>query len=1015
MTALTDVDVDTNAVNELKIDLRRAVDGEVRFDLGTRATYSTDASNYRQIPIGVVIPRTPDAAVAAVRVCHDHGVPVLSRGGGTSLAGECCNVAVVIDWSKHCTRVLSVDADGGSTTVEPGIKLDELNDALADTGWMVGPKPATHVSCTIGGMIGNNSCGSTAQAYGKMVDSIRRMEVITYDGVRMWVGPTTDEEYERILAEGGRRAEIYRDLRRLRDEYGDEVRAKYPDIPRRVSGYDLDSLLPENDFDVARLLVGSESTLVTVLRAEISLVRIPKAHVLALLGFDDVIAAADAVPAVLEHDPAALEGMDHRLSDLEHSEHVAEGALSKLPDGNAWLLVQFNGDDTNEAHRRADDMVTHLRRDGITDRAEVLDDAAEQKKVWAAREGGLGATAHPPGGPDTHPGWEDAAVPPDKVGDYLRDFRDLLHRFDYHGASLYGHFGHGCIHTRIPFDLKSADGIRRYREFAIAAAHLVVDYGGSLSGEHGDGQARGELLSIMFGDEVVAAFEELKRVFDPDNRMNPGKVVFPAGLDEHLRWGADYRPAEPATHFSYPSDDHRFSIAANRCVGVGKCRGDQSGVMCPSYRATGEEEHSTRGRARLLFEMLEGDVITDGWRSTEVRDALDLCLACKGCRSDCPVNVDMATYKAEFLSHHYKRRLRPLSHYSMGWLPLLARMAMIAPIAVNALAHTPGLTSLLKRVGGIDAHRDVPRFAPERFTTWFHRRPTPPSKPSRGPVVLWPDTFTNNFDTDIARAAVEVLEAAGFEVRVPERAVCCGLTWISTGQLDAAKHVLKRTLEVLKPALRESIPVVVLEPSCAAVFRSDLPELMDGDEDAHRLSKVTRTLGELLRERAPDWSPDTSNASKTQQSAIVQPHCHQHAILGTGDETEVLGSAGVDAKLLDAGCCGLAGNFGFERGHYDVSVACAEDKLMPAVRAADSATLVVADGFSCRTQISHLDKDRAPVHTAQVLADALHAERGAPGKMASGDGASTGRRAVAAAAAGAGLLGGVWAIGRSRR
>ena len=988
-------------LDELKNALRKAVDGEVRFDLGARATYSTDASNYRQIPLGVVVPRTPEAAANAIAVCHDHDVPVFSRGGGTSLAGETCNVAVVLDWSKYCTRVLSVDAQAGVATVEPGIKLDELNDALAESGWMVGPKPATHVSCTIGGMIGNNSCGSTAQAYGKMVDSIRRMEVLTYDGVRMWVGPTDDDDYARIVAEGDRRGEIYRALRRLRDHYGEEVRARYPDIPRRVSGYNLDSLLPESGFDIAKLLVGSESTLVTVLRAEIGLVRVPKAHVAVLLGFPDIETAADAVPAVLEHDPAALEGMDYRLTELEHSQHMAQGALEELPEGRAWLLVQFNGDDVDDAAGSAEAMVDHLRRDGITHNAKVIRDPADQKRVWAAREGGLGATAHPPAGPDTHPGWEDAAVPPDRVGDYLRDFGELLDRFGYQGASQYGHFGHGCIHTRIPFDLKSAAGIERFREFVTAAAHLVTDYGGSLSGEHGDGQARGELLSIMFGEDVVTAFEELKRIFDPTNRMNPGKVVFPNRLDENLRWGADYRPAEPATHFAYPDDDHRFSIAADRCVGVGKCRGDESGVMCPSYRATGEEEHSTRGRARLLFEMLEGDVITDGWQSTEVRDALDLCLACKGCRSDCPVNVDMATYKAEFLSHHYKRRLRPLAHYSMGWLPLLSRAAMIAPRPINMLAHTPGVQALLKRAGGIDSHRDIPRFARRRFTSWFARRGDRPHTADRGPVVLWPDTFTNNFDTDIARAALAVLEDAGFEVRVPEQAVCCGLTWISTGQLDAAKHVARRTLEVLKPALRESIPVVVLEPSCAAVFRADLPELMHGDEDVHRLASLTRTLGEVLRERAPDWRPGGTDQAG---SALVQPHCHQHAILGTGADVDALGTAGVGGELLDAGCCGLAGNFGFEKGHYDVSVACAEDKLMPAVRSAPQDTTIVADGFSCRTQISHLDGSRAPVHTAQVLAAAL------PSSDAGAEQHRGGRRAIAnavpalAGLAGVGLL-----------
>ncbi|MFZ0832701.1 MAG: FAD-binding and (Fe-S)-binding domain-containing protein [Mycobacterium sp.] len=982
----------------MRDDLRRRVDGEVRFDRGSRATYSTDGSNYRQIPIGVVVPTSVDDAAAAIDVCRDHNVPVLSRGGGTSLAGQCCNTAVVLDWSKYCTQVVSVDADKGVAVVEPGIKLDSLNDHLADTGWMVGPRPSTHVSCTIGGMIGNNSCGATAQAYGKMVDSARRLEVLTYDGLRMWVGPTPDDLWQQIVDEGGRRADIYRGLRRIRDEYADDIRARYPDIPRRVSGYDLDSLLPEKGFDVAGLLVGSESTLVTVLRAEISLVRRPAAHVLALLGFDSLGAAGDAVPAVLDHQPAALEGFDRQLTELEHSQHLAEAALKELPEGNAWLMVQINGDDQDEASGKAEEMISDLRR-GAAQHTKILEDPRHQEQVWKAREAGLGATAHPPDSPDTHAGWEDGAVPPDRLGDYLRDFQQMLDRYGYSGASLYGHFGQGCVHVRIPFDLRTAAGIARYRAFAEEAAHLVTDYGGSLSGEHGDGQARGELLPIMFGDRVVRAFEELKDLFDPGNRMNPGKVVRALPLDRDLRWGADYRPAEPETQFAYPHDEHRFSRAANRCVGVGKCRGEESGVMCPSYRATGEEEHSTRGRARLLFEMLQGDVITDGWRSTEVRDALDLCLACKGCRNDCPVNVDMATYKAEFLYHHYKRRLRPMAHYSMGWLPLLARLAAIAPGPLNAVAHTPGVSLALKALGGIDRQRDIPRFAKRRFTAWFKDRPPSAGPAQRGPVVLWPDTFTNNFDTGIARDAVAVLESAGFEVRVPEQAVCCGLTWISTGQLQIAKKMLQRTLNALKPALHQSIPVVVLEPSCAAVFRSDMPELLDGDEDAHRLAALTRTLGEILRERAPDWSPPPMK-----RQAIVQPHCHQHAILGMDKDKAALSAGGIDADVLDAGCCGLAGNFGFERGHHDVSVACAEDKLLPAIRAAGTGTLVVADGFSCRTQIRELTGDRVAVHTASALAATL------PGNARDrhGDAATSRSRRLAAVGAAVALLGTGW-------
>ena len=937
----------------------------MRFDPGSRAAYSTDASNYRQVPIGVVVPRNAAAAVATIAVCRQHDVPVLSRGGGTSLAGQCCNAAVVIDWSKYCTRITSVDTDAGIAVVEPGIKLDVLNDRLEATGWMVGPKPSTHVSCTIGGMIGNNSCGSTAQAYGKMVDSVRRLEVVTYDGLRMWVGPTDDDKLAHILGEGGRRAEIYRGLNALAEKYADDIRSTYPNIPRRVSGYNLDSLLPENGFHVAKALVGSESTLVTVLHAELQLVRRPAASALAVIGFDDIASAADAVPAVLKQNPSALEGLDHRLVELEHSRRLAEKALRQLPDGTAWLMVQIDGDDQDDADRKAKAMIDALHEiahNGVT----VLDDPTRKKEVWAAREAGLGATAYPPNEPETHEGWEDAAVPPDRLGDYLRDFHKLLDRYDYGTASLYGHFGQGCVHTRIPFVLRTADGIAKYRSFAEESARLVVEYGGSLSGEHGDGQSRGELLSIMFGERMVGAFEQAKALFDPHNRMNPGKVVHPYRLDENLRFGVGYRPAEPATMFAYPDDDHRFSRAAARCVGVGKCRGHESGVMCPSYRATNEEEHSTRGRARLLFEMVQGDVITDGWRSTEVRDALDLCLACKGCRSDCPVDVDMATYKAEFLFHHYRRRLRPMSHYSMGWIPLWARLAAAAPLLVNNVTHTPGLSRVVKKAGGIDPNREMPSFADERFTHWFtHHRPTGAGA-RRGRVVLWPDTFVNNFEPDVGKAAVAVLESAGFDVEVPHRALCCGLTWISTGQLKVAKRVLRRTLTALRPALRTSTPVVVLEPSCAAVFRSDLPELLFGDEDAHRLSKQTFTIGELLAHKASDWQPPHIDAQ-----AVVQQHCHQHAILGYSNDRQLLVDAGVEPDVLDAGCCGLAGNFGFEKGHYDVSVACAEDKLLPALRSADPEALVLADGFSCRTQIRELASDRRPMHIAQVIAAAL--------------------------------------------
>jgi FAD/FMN-containing dehydrogenase/Fe-S oxidoreductase len=967
----------------LREELAARVDGEVRFDTGTKAAYAQDASNYRQVPIGVVLPKTADAGVEAVAVCRELGAPVLSRGGGTSLAGQCVNEAVVIDWTKYCHRLISVDQDAKTAVIQPGMALDKANDALASYGLMIGPKPSTHVSCTIGGMIGNNSCGSTAQAYGKMVDAVRRLEILTYDGLRTWAGETSDEDYEKIIAAGGREAEIYRRLREIRDAYLSQIRTGYPKIPRRVSGYNLDSLLPERGFHVGRALVGSESTLVTVLHAELSLVDVPKHKALVVLGYPDIAETGDVVPLVVRHSPSLLEGLDDTLISLEREEHLSEEALNQLPEGSGWLMIEFNGDTQQEADDRAHALIDDVQGDGDHPKPHVAytEDPKVEERLQEVREAGLGATAYPPGKHETHEGWEDAAVPPDRLGDYLRDFRKLLERHDYHGASLYGHFGQGCVHTRIPFELRTREGIAAYRSFIEAAADLVVSYGGSLSGEHGDGQSRGELLPKMFGPELMRAFGEYKAVFDPGNKMNPGKVVNPYRMDENLtRRG--FFPKEPATFFHYPEDGGKFSAgAASRCVGIGKCRGDEGGVMCPSYRVTREEEHATRGRARLLMEMVRGEVITDGWHSAEVRDALDLCLACKGCRKECPVDVDMATYKAEFLAHHYAGRLRPAAHYSMGWLPALSRLASAAPGLVNAVARAPGLGRLIKRAGGIDEHRELPRFAAERFTSWYQRRGR---KDGGEPVLLWPDTFTNNFHPEVGKAAVAVLEDAGYRVELPAKTLCCGLTWISTGQLGVARRVLNRTMATLRPALQAGWPVVVLEPSCAAVFRSDAAELT-GSDDARLLAKQTRTLAELLTEAG--WRPgaqDPAGLHPGARRAIAQVHCHQHAILGFDRDRELLRDCGVDVDVLDSGCCGLAGNFGFERGHYDVSVACAEHGLWPAVRDADPRTAILADGFSCRTQIEAGHLGREGMHLAELLAGMIggSTQRHSQGKRA---------------------------------
>ncbi|HEY2441532.1 MAG TPA: FAD-binding and (Fe-S)-binding domain-containing protein [Streptosporangiaceae bacterium] len=1009
--------------SQLQRDLAAAVDGEVRFDAGSRAAYSTDASNFRQVPIGVVVPRTVEAAQAAVAVCRQHDVPLLSRGGGTSLAGQCTNTAVVIDWTKYCHRVLEIDAEARTCTVEPGIVLDVLNNEhLKPYGLRFGPEPATHMNCTLGGMIGNNSCGATAQRTGKVVDNIAALEVLLYDGTRFWCGPTSDEEYAQIEQRGDQQARVYRRLRKLRDTYQDQIKAKYPDIPRRVSGYNLDSLLPEHGFDIAGLLVGSESTLVTVLRARLKLVDVLPERSLVVLGYPSVDRAADAVPRILEceRQPIALEGLDHRLITDEQIKHMNSQALKELPKGTAYLMVQFGGHTRDEVDQSATEMLDALHETEHEPDVSFYDDPAREDELWAVREAGLGATAHVPGHRDTWEGWEDSAVAPARLGDYLRDLNKLYDEFGYSdetGPSLYGHFGQGCVHTRIPFDLYTAEGVKKYRRFMERAASLVVSYGGSLSGEHGDGQSRGELLRQMFGDDLIAAFGEVKHIFDPGGKMNPGKVVHPAGLDEHLKLGGDWAPAAPQDlFFRFPHDGGSFAQAANRCVGVGKCRHhDNKGgsVMCPSYQVTMEEEDSTRGRARLLFEMLNGhgdSPVTDGWRSDAVKDALDLCLACKGCKSDCPANVDMATYKAEFLAHHWQGRQwrRPRSDLALGWLPLTARtvsLLRLAPV-VNAALQVPLLRKAATALGGLE-DREVPPFATQTLQEWYAAR-GPRGDGRRGTVLLWPDSFTNYFHPHVGQAAVEVLESAGWRVELPAGRLCCGLTWISTGQLATGKKVLEKTVAALAPHVRAGGYVVGLEPSCTAVFRGDAPELFPDNQDVLRLRDHTKTLAELLTEHTPGYQPPA-----IRRPVLAQVHCHQHAVMGWDADAKLLKEACAEAEHLETGCCGLAGNFGFQAGHGEVSRAIAERALLPKLRAASPGAVVLADGFSCRTQIHELDSGgREGMHLAELLATAgslgydrperAAAPRPAPPRVGTRAAAVLG--AVGAAAALAGVL-----------
>lgn len=947
----------------LTSDLRDSIRGEVRFDAGSRALYATDSSNYRQTPIGVVIPRDADDVMATVEVCKRYGAPILGRGGGTSLAGQCCNTAVILDFSKYMNRVVEIDPEGRRATVQPGTILDDLRRPAEKHQLTYGPDPATHNHCTLGGMIGNNSCGVHSVMAGRTSDNVEELEILTYDGLRMRVGQTSDEQFDRIIREGGRRAEIYRRLKGLADRYGDLIRERFPKIPRRVSGYGLDQLLPENGFHVARALVGTESTCVIVLEATLRLVSSPQARVVLALGYPDIYTAGDHVPQIMEQGPIALEALDDKVTQfaLEHHLHAADIRL--LPSGHGWMVAEFGGSEPAEAREKAQKVMDALKGADGAPSMRLFEDPAQQRRIWAVREAGLGATTFLPDGRITWPGWEDAAVPPDRLGSYLREFRKLLQKYGYDGA-LYGHFGDGCIHTSIDFDLETRDGIEAFRHFVEEAADLVVGYGGSLSGEHGDGQARGALLVKMFGPELMTAFREFKAIWDPDGKMNPGKVVDAYPVDKNLRLGTDYRPPSVKTHFAFPDDERSFARATLRCVGVGACRKLDTGTMCPSFMALREEEHATRGRARLLFEMLRGDPLNGGWRDENVKEALDLCLACKGCKGECPVKVDMATYKSEFLSHYYSGKLRPAHAYAFGLIMYWARLAAPAPHVANLLTRSPLLGDLGKLLSGVAPQRSIPAFAPQTFKAWFRKRePTSEGKPR---VILWPDTFNNHFHPSTAKAAVEVIESAGWQVMVPDRFLCCGRPFYDYGMLGLAKHHLRRVLRTLRPLIAGGTPVVCLEPSCCSVFRDELVNLFPQDEDAKRLCSQTYLLSEFLEKKVEGYQPP-----RLVRKALVHGHCHHKAIMRMTEEEDVLDKMGLDFEILDSGCCGMAGAFGFERGeHYEVSMKCGERVLLPRVRQASEDTLIVADGFSCREQIRQAT-NRQALHLADVLRMAI--------------------------------------------
>lgn len=942
--------------------LRRHIAGTVRFDPGGRALYSTDASNYRQVPLGVVTPRDQADLEQALAIARDTDTPVLMRGGGTSLAGQTCNVALVLDTSPHLNNILSLDPQQRRAWVEPGVICDQLRNAAEEHGLTFGPDPSTHTHCTLGGMVGNNSCGAHSVMAGKTVDNIAALDILTYDGQRMTVGPTGEDELERIIRGGGRRGEIYARLRNLRDRYADRIRREFPDIRRRVSGYNLDALLPENGFNVAAALIGSEGTCAVTLAAEAKLIPSPPHRVLVVLGYQDICQAGDRSPAVLATGALALEGLDEQIVGDMRKKGMGLKALAGLPEGNGWLLAEFGGDTLEEAEAQARQAMDQEQGHCLDSR--LYTDPAEANLVWSVRKSGAAATNALPGEPETYPGWEDAAVDPQQVGDYLRDYRKLLDRYGYR-SSLYGHFGDGCIHGRVTFDLSSREGVAKWRRFTEEAADLVVSYGGSLSGEHGDGQARAELWPRMFSQEMLAAFGEFKAIWDPRNRLNPHKLVDPYRLDENLRTGPDYNPVEPQPlYFSFTRDQGSFAMAANRCVGVGKCRSQAGGTMCPSYRGTLDEQHSTRGRARLLFEMLQGDPLAEGWASESVHEALDLCLACKACKHECPVQVDMATYKAEFMAHYYEYHHRPRQAWTLGRIHEWSRLAGQAPRLFNGLTALPGISTLVRRITGISPQRTLPRFSVRPFTRSY-QSPLPRNKERPG-VLLWPDTFSNFLHAQAPTAASRVLEQLGFDVRLPGNPVCCGRPLYDYGWLGPARKRLEQTLQTLQPAMDDGLPVIALEPSCLSVFRDELLNLFPDDERARWLADNSWLLADFLAQREDLELP------RLDGEVLVHGHCHQDAMAGLDGTRRLLERLGLKVSTPDTGCCGMAGGFGFEADKYDISQRIGESVLLPAVREASLDTWIVSDGFSCREQIQR-GTGRRVLHSAELLEQALRA------------------------------------------
>lgn len=1006
-------------------DLRTLID--VDASSGTRARYSSDAGLTRIPPLAVAFPRTPEQAIAAFDLARAHGVPLTARGGGTSCASNAIGPGLVLDFSRHMNRVISIDPEARTATVEPGCVGSTLQAAAAKHGLRFGPDPSSQNRATIAGMVANNACGPHATAWGRTSDNIVSLDCVNGQGRRFTATTSHDAALSDVPG-----------LAPLIDSNLAPIRTELGRFKRQVSGYSLEHLTPEGGRNLAAMLTGTEGTLVLILSITVRLVPLPDAPVLAALGYRSMIEAADDVPALLAHSPLAVEGMDRRLVDVVRA-HKGPGAVPALPEGEGWLLVEVGapGEDVTASLERA----RALCADSAAIDTVVYPPGAQASALWRIRADGAGLGGRTPpdgaGGGDQQawPGFEDAAVPPENLGAYLRDFTALMEEFDIDGL-LYGHFGDGCVHVRLAMPLDTPEGVAHSRAFLQSAARICAAHGGSVSGEHGDGRARGELLRFMYSPEMLDLFAHVKHIFDPDNLLNPGVLTAPmdeaeaasrararnaggagnAGIAGHsggtleLQPGVDpldanlrrvaARPMPADGGFAFTHDGGDFTAAVHRCTGVGKCRAGVSGTfMCPSYLATREEKDVTRGRARILQEAANSQLVK-AIDSPEVLEALDLCLACKACSADCPAGVDMARYRSEALFRTYRGRMRPLSHYTLGWLPRLTRVTARVPglaTVANAVMSVGPLRSLAFRIIGLDPRRGMPALQSGTFTAWARRHSllagsvpasassdpvsdtrerggatassmadspilSGPHDPSGRPYALvWADSFSQTLDDTGARAVVDVLEANGFAPIVAPDA-CCGLTWITTGQLSGAKKHLASLLGVLAPFAASGIPIVGVEPSCTAVLRDDLLDLLPEDPRSLLVSSATRTLAEVL-----SAVPASARRLPSLEGVeiVAQPHCHHYSVMGWDADQALLESLGAHVTRLE-GCCGLAGNFGMEAGHYDLSVAVASHSLLPSLSAQPDA-VYLADGFSCRTQAAQL-ADRGGVHLATLLA-----------------------------------------------